>query len=75
MLACRPVGLGNVIASGTKTGRAAKEEEAMALVNLTRGLATGVAAAAIMLCVQPASANENFGSLQGMVTSPGRACT
>ena len=30
-------------------------------------LATGVAAAAIMLCVQPASANENFGSLQGMV--------
>ena len=39
----------------------------MALVNFTRGLATGVAAAAIMLCVQPASANENFGSLQGMV--------
>ena len=39
----------------------------MALVHLTRGLATGVAAAAIMLCLQPASANENFGSLQGVV--------
>jgi streptogramin lyase len=39
----------------------------MALVNLTRGLATGVAAAAIMLSVQTSSANENFGSLQGTV--------
>jgi streptogramin lyase len=39
----------------------------MALAFITRGLATGVAAAALMLCVQPVSAGENFGSLQGTV--------
>ncbi len=39
----------------------------MTLVNITRGFATGVAAVAIMLSAQAASANENYGSLQGMV--------
>ena len=38
----------------------------MALANISRGLATGVAAAAIMFCVQSASASD-FGSLQGVV--------
>src|SRR5579884_927296 len=44
-----------------------KRRKSMALASITRGLATGVAATALMLCVQPASAGENFGSLQGMV--------
>ena len=46
-----------------------EEEEQMRLVNITRGLSTGVAAAAIVLCAQAVSANENFGSLQGVVKS------
>ena len=42
----------------------------MALAQLTRGLATGVAAAAIIFAISPASAGENYGSLQGVVKSP-----
>src|SRR5579863_9526927 len=52
---------------GVTPAAMSKEEEAMALANITRGLASGVAAAAIMFCIQPASANENFGTVQGMV--------
>ena len=39
----------------------------MTLATISRSLASGVAAAAIMFCVQPTSANENYGSVQGVV--------